>query len=149
MPEEGEIDLPFRSLPPEKSSILNEDTILVNLGTEDNLQVTYSAATLSPEEQKAMTEFLKKGKINFAWTYRDMPSLDIDLVVHHLIVDPKIKLVKQKLCKMHPKVALLVKVELQKMLEAKFIHPIDYPKWVSNIVHIGKTSGGIRVCLDF
>ena len=33
VPEEGEFDLPFRSLPPEKSSLLNEDTIPVNLGT--------------------------------------------------------------------------------------------------------------------
>ena len=29
VPKEGELDLPFKSLPPEKSSILNEDTILV------------------------------------------------------------------------------------------------------------------------
>ena len=41
-----------------------------------------------------------------------MSSLDTDLVVHNLIVDPKIKLVKQKLRKMHPKVELLVKAEL-------------------------------------
>ena len=59
-----------------------------------------------------MTKFLKKGKINFAWTYKDMPGLDIVLVVHHLAVDPKIKPVKQKLCKMHPKVVLLVKEKL-------------------------------------
>ena len=82
-------------------------------------------------------------------TYKDMSGLDTDLVVHHLTVDPKIKPVKQKLHKMHPKVALLVKVELQKMLEAKLIHPFDYPKWVSNIVPIGKASGGIYVCLYF
>ena len=149
MPEEGELNFPFRSLPPKKSSVLNEDTIPVNLGTEDNPQITYIAATLSPDEQKVMTELLKKGKINFAWTYKDMPRLDTDLVVHHLTVDPKIKPVKKKLRKMHPKVALLVKVELQKMLEEKFIHPIDYLEWISNIVLVGKASGGIHVCSDF
>ena len=31
--KEGELDVPFKSLPPKKSSILNEDTIPVNLGT--------------------------------------------------------------------------------------------------------------------
>ena len=91
---------------------MNEDTIPINLGTEDNPQITYIAATLSLEEQKEMTKFLKKGKINFAWTYKDMSSLDTDLVVHHLTVDPKIKPIKKKLCKMHPKVALLVNAEL-------------------------------------
>ena len=78
-----------------------------------------------------------------------MFGLDTFLVVHHLTLDPKIKLVKQKFHKMHPKVAILVKVELQKMLEAKFIHPIEYPEWVSNIVPVGKASGGIHVCSDF
>ena len=126
MPKEGEVDFSFRSLPPEKSSILNEDTILVNLGMVDNPQITYIVAILIPEEQKVMTEFLQKGKVNFAWIHKDMPGLDIDLVVHHLIVDPKIKLVKKKFSKMNPKVAHLVKEELQKMLEEKFIHPIDY-----------------------
>ena len=58
MPEEGEVNLPFRSLPPEKSSILNEDTIPINLGMVDNPQITYIAATLSPKEQKVMTKFL-------------------------------------------------------------------------------------------
>ena len=91
---------------------MNEDTILVNLGIEDNPQLTYIVATLSLKEQKAMTKFLKKGKVNFAWTYKDMPSLDTNLVVHHLIVDPTIKPIKEKLYKMHPKVAFLIKAEL-------------------------------------
>ena len=97
VPKEGEVDFPFRSLPLEKSSILNEDTILVNLGIEDNPQITYIAATLSLEEQKGMTEFLQKGKVNFSWTYKDMLGLDTDFVVHHLAVDPKIKPMKKKI----------------------------------------------------
>ena len=63
-----------------------------------------------------------------------MPRLDPKLVVHHLVVDPKIKPAQQKLCKMHPKVALLVKAELEKMLEEKVIYPIDCSEWISNIV---------------
>ena len=62
-----------------------------------------------------------------------MLGLDPKLVVHHPTVDPKIKPVRQKLHKMHPKVALLVKVVLEKILEEKVIHPIDYLEWISNI----------------
>ena len=54
-----------------------------------------------------------------------MLGLDAKLVVHHLAIDPKIKPIRQKLHKMHPKVALLVKEELEKLLEAKVIFPID------------------------
>ena len=57
-PQEGELEFPFISLPLGKSSILNEDTIIVNLGTEDNPQITYIVVTLNLEEQKAMTDFL-------------------------------------------------------------------------------------------
>ena len=35
------------------------------------------------------------------------------------------------------------------MLEENFIHPIDYPVWVSNIGPVGKASGGICVCSNF
>ena len=31
------------------------------------------------------------------------------------------------------------------MLEEKFIRPIDYPEWVSNIFLVGKASGGIYI----
>ena len=72
-----------------------------------------------------------------------MFGLDPKLVVHHLVVDPKIKTFQQKLHKMHPKVALLVKSKPEKMLEAKVIHPIDYLEWISNMVPITKPSGDI------
>lgn len=50
-----------------------------------------------------------------------MSGLDSELVVHHLAIDPKVKLVKQELQKMYPKVTLLVKVELERMLDVKVI----------------------------
>ena len=50
---------------------------------------------------------------------------------------------------MHPKVALLVKVELEKMLEEKVIHPIDYSKWISNMVPVTKPSSDIRIFIYF
>ena len=78
-----------------------------------------------------------------------MPSLDPELVLHHLPLKPGAKLVKQKLRKMHPQVALLVKAELKKLLDARFIRPIDYAEWISNLVPVSKHSGGIWICTDF
>jgi hypothetical protein len=77
-----------------------------------------------------------------------MPGLDPKLV-HYLAVDPKAKLVKKKLCKMYPKVALLVKEELEKLLYVKVIHSIDYSEWISNMVPITKTSSDIRIFTNF
>lgn len=93
--------------------------------------------------------FLQEIQVKFSWSYANMPGLDLELVMHNLVVRPDVKLVKQKLHKMHPQVVLLVKVELQKILDVEFIKPIDYPKWLSNIVPISKLVGGIRICIDF
>ena len=96
----------------DRSSVLVEPTEAVNLGTEEVQKIVHLAKSLSPEEKKAYTEFLQKKEINFAWTYSDMPGLDTNLIMHHLSIAPGVKLVKQKLRKMHPHITLLVKVEL-------------------------------------
>ena len=54
-----------------------------------------------------------------------MPSLDLDLIMHHLSIAPGVKLVKHKLRKMYPHVALLVKAELEKLLKASFIRAMN------------------------
>jgi hypothetical protein len=39
------------------------------------------------------------------------------------------------------------KAEVHILLEAKFIEPVDYPIWLTNIVMVKKKSG--RMCIDF
>ena len=78
-----------------------------------------------------------------------MIGLDPNLIMHHLSIAPVIKPIKQKLPKMHPNVALLIKVELEKLLKASFISSIDYAECISNIVSISKHDKSIRVCIDF
>ena len=93
----------------------------------------YLAQSFSPEERKNSSHSFQK-RFNFAWTYFDMSGLDPDLIMHHLSIAPRIKPVKQKLHKMHPHVALVVKAKLEKFLKAGFIRAIDYVEWISNIV---------------
>ena len=78
-----------------------------------------------------------------------MPRLDPNLIMHHLSIAPGVKPVKQKLRKMHPHVALLVKAELEKLLKVGFIRAIDYAKWISNIVLVSKHDKSIHVCKNF
>ena len=78
-----------------------------------------------------------------------MPSIVTDLIVHNLGLKNDTKPIKQKLWKMNPTIALMVKEELQKLLDAKFIQPIDYLEWISNMVPIKKSNGKICICIDF
>ena len=75
--------------------------------------------------------------------------LDTNLIMHHLSIAPGVKPVKKKLRKMHPRIALLVMVELEKFLGAKLIRAIDYAKWISNIVQVSKYDKTIWVCIYF
>lgn len=104
--------------------------------------------SLSDQEKQNFINFIIKTKINFSWSYTDMSGHDPNLVVHNLFVCLDAKPIKHKLHKMHPHIALLIKAELQKMLDVRFIKLIDYPKWVSNIVLIRKATRGIRICTD-
>ena len=108
------------------------------MGTKECPQIIHVAQSLSDEEKTQFAQFFQDKKVNFAWTYSDMPRLDTDLIMHHLSISPDVKPVKQKLRKMHPHVALLVKAELEKLLSANFIRAIDYAEWISNIVPISK-----------
>ena len=50
---------------------------------------------------------------------------------------------------MSKEVELKVKVEIKKLLKAKFIIPIRYVQWLANIVPVLKKNGKLRVCVDF
>lgn len=82
-------------------------------------------------------------------TYEDMLSIATDLVIHNLGLRDDAKPIKQKLQKMNPTIALMVKEELQKLLDAKFIQSNDYSEWISNMVPIKKSNGKIRIYTNF
>ena len=50
---------------------------------------------------------------------------------------------------MSNEVELKVKEEIEKLLKAKFIRTTRYVQWLSNIVHVIKKNGKLRVCVDF
>ena len=67
-----------------------------------------------------------------------MPRLDPGLVVHTLNVDPEAKLVGQLARIFHTEIEGQIVKEVQKLLAAGFIKPIQHPSWLSNIVPIKK-----------
>ena len=71
----------------------------------------------------------------------DMPGLDPALVEHRLPIKPRAKAIKQKLRRLHLKMTLQVKEEVDKLHKAKFIKVVLYPQWVANIVLVIKKNG--------
>jgi len=142
-PDDGMLDTLPSDMYQERSQIVVEPIEPMNIGTEEQPKIIHFAKSLTPPEKTRFVPFFKKKRGSFAWSYADMPGLDPNLILHHLPLDPGVKLVKQKLRKMHPHIALLVKEELKKLLDVGFIRAIDYPEWISNIVPVSKPDGRV------
>ena len=78
-----------------------------------------------------------------------MLGLDLGLVVHTRNVDPKAKPVAQPARVFHTEIEEQIMKEMEKLLAAGFIKPVQHPRWLSNIVPIKKKNGQIRCCVDF
>jgi hypothetical protein len=79
----------------------------------------------------------------------DLISVSHSIIGHGLSIDPLVWPKKQKLHKMLDEKTEASKVEVHKLLEAKFIEPIDYPTWLANVVTVKKKSGKWQMCRDF
>ena len=72
---------------------------------------------------------------------------DIGVIKIHL--KPDAKPVKHRPYRMNPKYKEKVRMELDKMLAAGIIEPVEESKWVSPmVVQEKKTKGEIRICVD-
>ena len=121
-----------------------------NLGSDSQETRLISISSRSLEKEKSeLILLLKEYKDIFAWDYSEMPGLDPGLVVHTLNVDPKAKPVAQPARIFHIEIEGQIVKEVQKLLAARFIKPIQHPHWLSNIVPVKKKNGQRRCCVDF
>ena len=128
---------------------LNEEIEEINIGSQETPRLLKMGKLLEePLQQELIQSFHDYSKL-FAWSYKDMPRLNENFVVHNLIIKKGVIPVKQKLRKIPFEVFLLVKKEIEKLLEVGFIKPIDYLEWMGNVVPIKKPTSEIRVCTDF
>ena len=107
------------------------------------------SSRLSTKEKSELMLLLKEFKDVFVWDYSEMPGLDSGLVVHTLNVDPEAKPVAQFARVFHTEIKQQIVEEVQKLLVAGFIKPIQYLLWLSNIVLVKKKNGQVRCCVDF
>jgi hypothetical protein len=57
--------------------------------------------------------------------------------------------IKQKKRRYTPERCEIIRLEVNRLLEAEFIRPIDYPNWLVNPVLIEKPDGSWRMCIDY
>nr|MCH9869509.1 hypothetical protein [Serratia marcescens] len=106
-------------------------------------------SALPAELRERVLAVLREYSDVFAWGPSDMPGISRELISHKLSIPEGTRPIKQKLrpVKMEKHVAICEEVE--KLLHAGFIRPVDYPEWLANVVMVKKNSGKWRMCVDF
>ncbi|GAU50475.1 hypothetical protein TSUD_409600 [Trifolium subterraneum] len=149
--DEGIPDEIKRLLDQEKKVIQphEEDVELIDLGSGEGKKEIKIGASLEASVKERVIVLLREYVDIFAWSYQDMPGLDPEIVEHHLPLKPECPPVKQKLRRTHPDMALKIKEEVQKQIDAGFLITSEYPQWLANIVPVPKKDGKVRMCVDY
>ena len=74
----------------------------MNLGTEEDKKEVKMGANLEHSVKKHLTQLLHNYVEVFSWSYKDMPGLDTNFVVHSLPTKEDCPPVKQKVRRMRP-----------------------------------------------
>jgi len=121
----------------------------VDISPRDKPRPTFINKKLDPSLREPMIALLREYRKRFAWDYTEMPGLDRSIVEHRLPLKKGFRPFQQRARQMKAEVLEEVKKEVQKMLDAGFIRPCRYAKWISSVVPIQKKDGRWRVCVDF
>ena len=78
-----------------------------------------------------------------------MGRVDPAVITHKLNVNPSFKSVKQKRRSFALKRQKTINEEVGKLLQAKAIRELEYPKWLANVLLVKKANDKWRVCIYF
>ncbi|XP_025704024.1 uncharacterized protein [Arachis hypogaea] len=110
---------------------------------------TFINKNLPRELKETLIEMIRANRDLFAWTPADMPSIDPEIMSHHLAVRSEARPVAQRRRKMSAERAEEVARQTASLLEAGFIREVDYSTWLSNVVLVKKHNGKWRMCVDY
>jgi hypothetical protein len=129
--------------------ITNSACIDMNLGTDNDPKNIKIYSGLDSKLLKEWLQFFKDTKDVFAWTYKDLKGVPPEICQHQIVLESNAKPVRQRQYRMNPKYSLMVKEEIDKLLECGFIYLVPYSEWVSPIIVVPKKNEKLRICVNF
>ncbi len=100
-----------------------------------------------PEEIKQYEDLLCKYIHLFIFNYKDLREATMEQ--HKIKLLPNAKPIKTKQGRWNPKYIVMLKEELDKLLEAGFIKLMETIEWISPMVLTLKKNGKLRVCVNY
>jgi len=95
-----------------------------------------------------ITELLHEYHDLFPTKFIDMKGIKGPLREMNIPLRPEVRPIKQIPYRLNPKYKKKVKIELDRMLEAGIIEPVEESEWISHIVVQNKKLGEIRIYVD-
>jgi hypothetical protein len=125
------------------------ETISLNIGTLESPKNVKIGAQCSDEEKMKFSKLLGEFQDVFSWSFEYLRGFDPALIKHAIPIKEGIKPVRKKQRPINPTLEATIRKELEKLLKARIIFQVKYYEWVSNLVHVQKTTSQIRLCVDF
>jgi hypothetical protein len=94
-------------------------------------------------------QLLKEFKDFFAWTYKDLKGIPLELTQHKIEFDTIIPPAHQARYKLNSNYVIAIKQDIDKLLVARLIQYIEEATWLSPIVIVPKKNGKLRIFIDF
>ncbi len=96
-----------------------------------------------------MEHLLTDFKDVFAWTYKDLKEIPLELAQHRIELDTKTPPTHQAKYRLNPNYATTIKRDIDKFLAVGFIEFVEEVIWLSPIIVIPKKNGKLKICIDF
>lgn len=90
-----------------------------------------------------MIDLLMEYEDLIAWSYEYLKTYDPTVIVHNIPLNPDKKPFRQRQRLMNPMIELVIQKEVQKLLDAKIIFPIQHSTWVENLILVRKKIGEV------
>ena len=98
----------------------------------------YLGRTLDEKEKLAYSKLLKEFADVFAWSPSNLTGIPSTLGEHQIDLVNGAAPIRQCQYRLNPRYSLMVKEEIDRLLEDGFIYPMSNSEWVSPIVVVPK-----------
>jgi hypothetical protein len=122
-----------------KCALMEEEQLTkLNLGNKENSKIVLINVTLPSKFVKAIEILLQNYMDVFAWNYKELKKIPRQICEHMIELMAIVRPIKQKQYKMHLNYALKAREDLDKLLDIRFIYPIESTQWISPLVIVPK-----------
>jgi hypothetical protein len=120
----------------------------VNIGTIENPKMASIGDYRDEQTVESLTEILREYGDLFPTMFTEMKGIEGEKGEMEIPLRSKARPIRQRPYRLNPIYKKKVKAEIDRMLEAGIIEPIEKSEWVSPMVFHEKKQGGISICVD-